>query len=351
MQRRRRTEHGASLVEFALLVPLIALLVFGIIEFGLAFSDSQNLRQATREGTRLITVKPDDFVTGGVFDATELRRVVENEAGLTDSATRLHLSWSPTGTLKAGDDFTVCATYELKSKTLLLGPFIDGRSLRSISHLRFEEDFPVAITASTDSAAPSCSGTAVGPTTTVTGATTTTADPCLSDTTGPTVATFSSPVRSAVTNITLTISASDPRTPMLMQFSNDGTTFSGFATYATSSAWNLTTGDGTKTVTMQIKDSCGNVTTRTTQTILDTVPPPNPTVSGSSPKNNEVDITFSDTEAGVTFECNVDGGAFAACTSPQNYKGPGFDGSHVYGVRARDQAGNPSGTVTVTVSA
>jgi hypothetical protein len=349
--RRQRTERGASLVEFALLVPIMALLVFGIIEFGLAFSDSQNLRQATREGNRLITVNPSDFVSGGAFDDAKLRTVIVNEAGLTDSATRLHVSWSPTGTLKAGDDFTVCATYELRSHTLLLGPFIDGKSLRSVSHLRFEQDMPVPITASTDSAAPSCSGTSVGPTTTVAGATTTTTDPCVSDTTGPTVTTFSSPVRSAVTNIALTINASDPRTPLQMQFSNDGTTFSGFAAYATSSPWTLTAGDGTKTITMQIKDSCGNVTTRTTQTILDTVPPPNPTVSGSSPKNNEVDIVFSDTEAGVTFECNVDGGAFSACTSPQNYKGPGFDGSHVYGVRARDEAGNASGTVTTTVSA
>ena len=47
-----RGEEGAAAVEFALVVSLLFVLLFGIMEFGLAFFELQNLRSATREGAR-----------------------------------------------------------------------------------------------------------------------------------------------------------------------------------------------------------------------------------------------------------------------------------------------------------
>ena len=49
---RLRREDGASAVEFALLTPLLVMLVFGIIGFGLAFLQVQSIRTAVREGGR-----------------------------------------------------------------------------------------------------------------------------------------------------------------------------------------------------------------------------------------------------------------------------------------------------------
>lgn len=45
-------ETGASAVEFAVLMPLLVLLVFGIIEFGLLFYNQQVITNASREGAR-----------------------------------------------------------------------------------------------------------------------------------------------------------------------------------------------------------------------------------------------------------------------------------------------------------
>ncbi len=48
----RKREEGATAVEFALVAPLLILLVFGIIEYGLWFSDSLSTRQGVREAAR-----------------------------------------------------------------------------------------------------------------------------------------------------------------------------------------------------------------------------------------------------------------------------------------------------------
>ena len=46
------SQKGASLVEFALLLPLLMLITFGIIEFGLLFYNQQVITNASREGAR-----------------------------------------------------------------------------------------------------------------------------------------------------------------------------------------------------------------------------------------------------------------------------------------------------------
>ena len=48
-----RRERGSVAVEFALLLPVLLLLVFGIIDFGRAINDQITLTQAAREGVRL----------------------------------------------------------------------------------------------------------------------------------------------------------------------------------------------------------------------------------------------------------------------------------------------------------
>lgn len=52
----RRRDRGAAAVEFALVVPMLLLLVFGIIDFGRMLNVKITLTQAAREGARAAAV-------------------------------------------------------------------------------------------------------------------------------------------------------------------------------------------------------------------------------------------------------------------------------------------------------
>jgi hypothetical protein len=60
MTRRRRAhgEKGAAAVEFALVLPLLLMLLFGIITFGLAYHEKLALANALREGSRFGATAP-----------------------------------------------------------------------------------------------------------------------------------------------------------------------------------------------------------------------------------------------------------------------------------------------------
>lgn len=51
--RARRDEQGATIVEAAIIIPLLILLTFGAIEFGIGFRDSAAVAGATRSGARI----------------------------------------------------------------------------------------------------------------------------------------------------------------------------------------------------------------------------------------------------------------------------------------------------------
>ncbi|CAN5653365.1 pilus assembly protein [soil metagenome] len=55
-RRRLRGDRGAAAVEFALVVPLLLVLLFGIISYGVMLSFRQSLSQAATEGARAAAV-------------------------------------------------------------------------------------------------------------------------------------------------------------------------------------------------------------------------------------------------------------------------------------------------------
>ena len=58
--RIHRKDEGAALVEFAVVAILLFTILFGIIEFGLAFRDWLSVTSATREGARVASAAGND---------------------------------------------------------------------------------------------------------------------------------------------------------------------------------------------------------------------------------------------------------------------------------------------------
>src|SRR5262252_10068455 len=59
----RGRDRGATAVEFALLLPILLLIVFGIIDFGRALNTQITLTQAARVGARLAAVNQPNVVS------------------------------------------------------------------------------------------------------------------------------------------------------------------------------------------------------------------------------------------------------------------------------------------------
>lgn len=68
-------DRGAAAVEFALLLPVLLLIVFGIIDFGRALNAQVTLTQAAREGARLAALNQPDVVGRTQAAATGLSPV------------------------------------------------------------------------------------------------------------------------------------------------------------------------------------------------------------------------------------------------------------------------------------
>jgi Flp pilus assembly protein TadG len=64
--RRIRTQRGAIAVEFALIMPLLVMLVLGIIEFGFGYHAWDATQNAAREGARLGAVSDDVDAVDGI---------------------------------------------------------------------------------------------------------------------------------------------------------------------------------------------------------------------------------------------------------------------------------------------
>jgi hypothetical protein len=79
--------------------------------------------------------------------------------------------------------------------------------------------------------------------------------------------------------------------------------------------------------------------------------PPPPTITGqpANPTNqSSATFTFTDAKSGATFNCKLDSGAFAACTTPRTYTGLAV-GSHTFQVQAFAD-GKTSGATSYTWS-
>ena len=136
---RRERSRGAALVEFALVAPLLLLLLFGVIEFGFVFNDYQSVRQGVRDATRVAVVDnvPNCATSGD--DTDDLICYVEQRVGLAGD-TRVRIDVTAADPSIPGDRGAVkiCVQRQIRSVTGMLSPFLNGRYITTEVTMRVE---------------------------------------------------------------------------------------------------------------------------------------------------------------------------------------------------------------------
>lgn len=123
-----KSEQGQSLTEFALALPVLALLLFAVIQFGIAFNNYVTLTDATRAGARKAAVSGKDPNPANTC-VTAIRSSAK-DMNQSDLQPNCSSTWQP------GADVTVTATYPYKIS--LLGLVVKTGRLSSTTTERVE---------------------------------------------------------------------------------------------------------------------------------------------------------------------------------------------------------------------
>jgi Flp pilus assembly protein TadG len=132
MSRRRhniRDERGQTMVEFALVIPILCLVLFGILQFGALYNDYVTLTDATRVGARKAAVSRH-----AANPAAQAEAAARNSAKGLDQA-KLDVDVSASG-WEHGESVTVEATYPYSIN--LLGFVVASGELSSETTERVE---------------------------------------------------------------------------------------------------------------------------------------------------------------------------------------------------------------------
>jgi hypothetical protein len=147
MLRKTCNKKGATIVEFAMVLPLFLLFVFGIVDFGMYFFVEHTVQYATREGMRLALVGGtlQDAKGNPMSRVDSIIQTIKDHASLAVDPSRLSIYIYPIGnnyqdpqnwnTLApdAGDPgsyMRVKTDYTYSFLTPLIGVFFTGGKIR-----------------------------------------------------------------------------------------------------------------------------------------------------------------------------------------------------------------------------
>jgi Flp pilus assembly protein TadG len=172
--RGRHAERGATLVEAAIIIPILVLILFAVIDFSWAFYQYISLRQGVREGAReaAITTLPGDATawpgcslaannlpgatnskTTAGEDFYDMICYTKSRIGLgMGTNVRVQIAWSnnsanpaepqswaPTTNPALTDSIVVCAQYKISSLTGALSPVLNNYVVTSKTEIRIEQ--------------------------------------------------------------------------------------------------------------------------------------------------------------------------------------------------------------------
>ena len=128
--RHIRDQQGQTMTEFALVLPILALLLFGVIQFGILFNNYVTLTDAVRAGARKAAVSRQASDPRG-----DAEKAVRKAADTLDQ-TKLAVTVTPGTPWVHGNEVTVSAQYPYRID--LLGFALATGNLKSTTVERVE---------------------------------------------------------------------------------------------------------------------------------------------------------------------------------------------------------------------
>jgi len=131
-------EWGAVAVEFALVLPIFLLLIFGAIQYGWYFYQAQEGAFATREGARAGAV--------GSVDSTQLAQLVNDRIASTNAVVTttcyLDTPGPGNGRYSIGDTLRVTSVFTAVDFGFPFLPYPRGGQVQQVAETRIEDTTP-----------------------------------------------------------------------------------------------------------------------------------------------------------------------------------------------------------------
>lgn len=136
LRRKPSFERGATVVEFALIVPLLLILLMAIIELGALFWVNMTMQHAVREGARYaitgrLDLDPNPNPADRLRPAAIAEKIKLSSLGLYDSVVSDMLVTDPDGNVLvgfggSGETLVIKLECSWPLLTPLIRPFFDG---------------------------------------------------------------------------------------------------------------------------------------------------------------------------------------------------------------------------------
>jgi Flp pilus assembly protein TadG len=132
INRREQKEKGQALVEFAVILPVLLMVLWGIFQFGIAFNDYIQVTSAAREGARKAAVSRSLGSGAATSAAISAAQAVAPDLHLSAS----QITVTPANNWQAGTDVTVTVKYPYKIN--IIGRIVGSGNLTSSTTMRIE---------------------------------------------------------------------------------------------------------------------------------------------------------------------------------------------------------------------
>lgn len=123
-----RKQDGSSLVEFALVAPVFFVVVFAIVELGLAAWQKNSVASDVREAARYAAVR--GTTSGRTATPESVATYVKKRSSLDTAAMRVYTSWSPNK--RPGSIVTVSVAHNVLRRGPFISAHIDSASSKMV---------------------------------------------------------------------------------------------------------------------------------------------------------------------------------------------------------------------------